>query len=75
MIETDVSDHLPIAVSVPIGRLRKLPVERTTRNWRHADWDAICLDLLLEDWTFLDTEGDINTMVEKFTVTWWNVVD
>ncbi|KAF0299165.1 hypothetical protein FJT64_003567 [Amphibalanus amphitrite] len=75
VIETDISDHLPIAISAPVGRLRKLPVERTTRSWRHADWDAICLDLLLKDWTFLNTEGDINTMVEKFTATWWEVID
>ena len=75
VIETDISDHLPIVVSAPIGRLRKLPVERTTRNWRGADWDAICLDLLLSDWSFLDSEEDINTMVEKFTATWWEIID
>ena len=75
VIETDVSDHLPIAISAPIGRLRKQPMERTTRNWRRVDWDAVSLDLLLSDWTFLDTDGDINTMVEKLTATWWEVID
>ena len=74
VLKTDISDHLPIAVSAPIGRLRKPAMQRTTRDWRRADWEAICLDLLLSDWAFLDS-NDINTMVEKLTTTWWEVID
>ena len=75
VLSTPVGDHQPIVVSAPIGRLRKLPAERAARSWGRADWDAICLDLLLADWTDFYTSNDINSMVDIFTKMWWSVLD
>ena len=75
VLTTPISDHQPIAVSAPIGRLRKQPTERTTRNWGRADWDAICLDLLLADWSNFDSNEDVNNMVDIFMQIWWTVMD
>ena len=75
VLSTPVSDHQPIVVSAPIGRLRKPRAERTTRSWGRADWNAICLDLLLADWTDFETSDDINSMVDIFMQKWWSVLD
>ena len=75
VLSTPIGDHQPITVSVPIGRLRKPANERTSRNWGRADWDAICLDLLMSDWTAFETSEDINSMVESFMAIWWSVLD
>ena len=37
VLSTPVSDHQPIVVSAPTGRLRKLPAERAVRSWSRAD--------------------------------------
>ncbi|KAF0299077.1 RNA-binding protein Raly [Amphibalanus amphitrite] len=75
VLTTPISDHQPIAVSAPIGRLRKQPTERTTRNWGRTDWDAVCLDLLLADWSNFDSNEDVNSMVDIFMQIWWTVID
>ena len=75
VINIPISDHLPVAVSAPTGRVRKLPTECVTRNWARADWNAICLDLLLADWSNFDTNRDINSMVDIFMRIWWSVLD
>ena len=60
-----MSDHHPVIVEAPIGRLRRRPTYKTTRSWRTADWDAICLDFLLADWDSLHNCSDVNQMVKK----------
>ena len=49
VLDAPIADHQPVLVEAPIGRLRARPTEHTGRNWRAADWDAICLQLLLAD--------------------------
>ena len=75
VLRTPISDHQPITVSAPIGRVRKQSTMRTVRSWGRADWDAICLDLLLADWTTLETSDDVNSMVDTFMEIWWSVLD
>ncbi|KAF0305784.1 hypothetical protein FJT64_022658 [Amphibalanus amphitrite] len=55
--------------------IAKQPTERTTRNWGRTDWDAVCLDLLLADWSNFDSNEDVNSMVDIFMQIWWTVID
>ena len=48
---------------------------RTGRNWRAADWDAICLQLLLADWSALQASEDVDEMVRVFMTNWNAALD
>ena len=75
IIDSSMSDHQPVIVEAPIGRLRRRPTYKTTRSWRTADWDAICLDFLLADWDSLHNCSDVNQMVKKFMEVWTETLD
>ena len=75
VLNTTVSDHQTIIVNVPAGRSRKRPTERLSRNWRTADWSAICLDLLTADWEPMQAGGDVNDMVANFMENWTATID
>ena len=75
IIGSSMSDHQPVIVEAPIGRLRRRPNYKTTRSWRTAYWDAICLDFLLADWDSLHNCSDVNQMVKKFMEVWTETLD
>ena len=75
ILDADINDHQPVTTEAPIGRLRRRITYRTTRSWRAANWDAICLDLLLADWSSLYTSTDVNQMATTFMKIWIGVLD
>ena len=75
VLHTAFSDHQPVILEAPVGRLRRRPVYHYTRSWRTADWDAISLDFLLADWDCLHSRADVNLMVDDFMIIWTEVID
>ena len=75
VLDAPIADHQPVLVEAPIGRLRARPTEHTGRNWRAADWDAICLQLLLADWSALQATEDVDEMVNIFMANWNAALD
>ena len=69
------SDHQPVVCSVPLPKIRTKPVVRETRRWERADWDRICLDLLLADWTPMFEAPDVDGKLSEFMRAWDDVID
>ena len=59
-----ISDHQPVIVSAPLGRVRAPARWRAARPWGRADWDAICLAFLEADWSGVDVATDVNECTE-----------
>ena len=70
-----ISDHQPIVMTARLPRVRRPARWRVLRNWRRADWSAICLELLLADWTQVDEADDVNSCVEHFMAIWNAAMD
>lgn len=62
-----IGDHQPVIMRARLGRVRREPRWRTQRGWRRVDWNAICHDLLLSDWSQVDGATDVDGCV-------WNAV-
>lgn len=75
VLDTAISDHQPIVMKTPLHRVRNNATRRVGRKWNCADWNAICLHLLLEDWSELDDTTDVNKMVESFKTIWDRVIN
>ena len=69
-----ISDHQPIVMTARLPRLRRPAQCRVLRNWRRVDWSAICLELLLTDWTQVDDAVEVDSCVEHFMAIWNAVV-
>ena len=69
------SDHQPVVCSVPLPKIRPTPVFREIRRWERADWDSICLDLLLADWKPMYEAPDVDGKLCEFMRTWDDVID
>ena len=58
-----------------LPRVRRPARWRILRNWRRVDWNAVCLELLLADWSQVDGATDVNSCVEQFMAVWNAIVD
>lgn len=70
-----IADHLTVSVRVPFRRPSRRPAPFTTRSWRKANWDAVCLDLLYADWSSMYDASDVDNKVSCFLKVWWSVLD
>ena len=75
ILSDSISDHQPIMTTARLPRVRRPPQWRVLRNWRRVDWDAVCLEFLLADWTQADSATDVNTCVEHYMAVWNAVLD
>ena len=75
ILPDSISDHQPIVATARLPRVRRPAQWRVLRNWRRVDWDAVCLDLLLADWTNADGATDVSSCVEQFMSVWNAVID
>ena len=62
-------------VRARLGRVRRTAEWQTVRSWRRVDWNAVCHDLLLSDWSLVEAATDVNECVEQFMVIWDTVMD
>ena len=75
-VTTDtISDHQPVIVRARLGRVRHAAEWRTVRSWRRVNWNVVCHDLLLSDWSLVEAATDVNECVEQFMVIWDTVMD
>ena len=75
VVDDDISDHLPIIVNTAVPKPRRVARTYTCRPWHRADWDALCLDLLLSDWTEFDGATDVNELLDIFMRIWNSSAD
>lgn len=66
ILPDSISDHQPVVVTARLGRVRRRAQWRHLRSWRRADWSAICLDLLLTDWSGVDSATEVNACQVQF---------
>ena len=71
----NISDHDLIATSVTNARERQRPVTVAVRSTRRVNTDALCLDLLLADWSGVTNSNNITDMWTAFLATWQPVID
>ena len=69
------SDHDLVTADVIVTLRRHRPTEITVRSMRNLDQNALCLDLLLADWSKLhdDTTG-ADALWQSFLETWRPVI-
>ena len=70
MTPYDISDHDLISVRVTEVQLRRAPEVITIRSTRRLDQDALCLSLLLADWSELDAAQSITDKWDRFRAVW-----
>ena len=75
VLADSLSDHQPVVCSVPLPKIRTAPVIREIRRWERADWDSICLDLLLTDWTPMFEAPDVDGKLSEFMRAWDDVIN
>ena len=77
VVKTHVSDHDLITVRAPLPRTKRKPRELTTRSTRGVDFNHLCLDLLLSDWSALyrDETTSIDDLYRAFLENWDAAVD
>ena len=70
------SDHDLVTADVRVTLRRHRPTEITVRSTRNLDQNALCLDLLLADWSKLyDDTPDVDTLWQSFLETWRPVIE
>ena len=70
-----ISDHQPVVVTARLGRVRRPARWQLVRGWRRADWSAICADLLLSDWSPLESATDVDACLQHFMTVWNEVIN
>ena len=75
VLQEDISDHLPIMVQTSIPKTRPIKKERVIRPWHRTDWNSLCLDIMLADWTELEVADDVNNMVAIFMEIWDDLIN
>ena len=74
-VTTDIiNDHQPVIVRARLGRARRPTEWRTVRSWRSVEWNAVCHDLLLSDWSLVEAAANVNESVDQFMEIWDTVM-
>ncbi|KAF0298382.1 hypothetical protein FJT64_004248 [Amphibalanus amphitrite] len=71
----DISDHDLISTTVAGVREPRQRVTVTVRPTRRVNTDAMCLDLLLADWSGVTDCDNISDMWTAFLATWHPIID
>ena len=75
ILPDSISDHQPIVTTARLPRVRRPAQWRVLRNWRRVNWNAVCLEFLLADWTQVDAAADVNSCVRHFMSVWNEVMN
>ena len=75
VIACNISEHDLISTSVANTRERQQPVTVSVRSTRRVNTDALCLDLLLADWSGVAQSNNITDMWTAFLATWQPIID
>ena len=70
-----ISDHQPVIARARLDRVRRPAEWHTVRSWRRVEWNNVCRDLLLSDWSLAEAATDVNECVDQFMVIWNDVMD
>lgn len=71
----NISDHDLVTARVADVRQPFVPETITVRSTRRVDQDALCLDLLLADWSSVYETDSITNMWNGFLNTWRPIID
>ena len=71
----NISDHDLISVFITDVKTRHQPETVTLRSTRHVDNSALCLDLLLADWSPLDGADSTSSMWNSFLTAWNPIIN
>ena len=71
----DISDHDLIMTTVTAAKIRQRPKEITIRSTRKLNRDALCLDLLLSDWSQIEAAGSTTDNWNAWLSVWDQIID
>jgi len=75
VLSDSLSDHQPVTCRVPLPRVRNKHKTRQIRRWDRTDWNGVCLDFLVSDWSAVYEAADVDSKLREFMRVWDDVID